>query len=139
MSVVLDTMVFVYASLDLGPMSDDSRRAMEIADDLTEPDFLFAEIAEATRRWVAAGVTSAADALATLEDSRSVVRRRVDTMDVAERALDLAVERGHSVYDCLFVAVADLHGTRVVTYDRRLLGKFPEWTVSVPEFVRARG
>jgi predicted nucleic acid-binding protein len=45
------------------------------------------------------------------------------TSRLSSRALALAREVDHPVYDCLYLALAELKETRVVTADRRLLGK----------------
>ncbi len=38
-----------------------------------------------------------------------------------ERALSLAVEIGHPIYDCVYLALALHHETHVVTADRRFI------------------
>jgi predicted nucleic acid-binding protein len=53
-------------------------------------------------------------------------------------ALDLAVARDHPVYDTLFVALAAERGSKVITYDQKILRKFPEWAISAPEFLAGR-
>jgi predicted nucleic acid-binding protein len=137
--VVLDSMIFVYLSVDLPTRSDEAAAVLAAADDIIVPDSLFAEVTESLRTWVLAGRLAPSDALAAAEEARSIVDLVVETPTVAARALGLALEREHTVYDTLFVAVAERYSTRVVTYDRELLRKFPEWTVSVPDFLARRG
>jgi predicted nucleic acid-binding protein len=137
--VVLDSMIFVYLSVDLPTRSDEARSVLAAAEDVIAPDSLFAEVTESLRKWVLAGRLAPSDALAAAEEARSIVDLVVETPTVAARALGLALEREHAVYDTLFVAVAERYSTRVVTYDRELLRKFPEWTVSVPDFLARRG
>src|SRR4051794_18816481 len=40
------------------------------------------------------------------------------------RALDIALAFDHPVYDCLYVALAERRGERLLTADRRLLKRF---------------
>ena len=45
------------------------------------------------------------------------------TASLLRRALEIACELGHPVYDCLYLAAAEREQTRVVTADVRLLNK----------------
>ncbi len=49
--------------------------------------------------------------------------------------LELAQASGRSAYDCEFVALAQQHGVKLVTSDRRLLSSFPDVAVSPGDFV----
>ena len=51
------------------------------------------------------------------------------------RALDLPVETDHPPYDTLFVALAEREGTRLVTYDAKLLAAFPNVAVTPADFL----
>ena len=44
-------------------------------------------------------------------------------MDLLDRAIALANEMNHPVYDCLYLALAERDGTLVVTYDQELLDR----------------
>jgi len=50
-------------------------------------------------------------------------------------AFRLAVDRDHSLYDTLLVALTISREQKLLTYDRKLLGKFPEWTLTVTDFL----
>jgi len=53
--------------------------------------------------------------------------------------LTLAMESGHSPYDCEFVAVARALGVALVASDRRLLSSFPHNVVDVRVFASGGG
>ncbi len=51
--------------------------------------------------------------------------------DLASTALDIALMFGHSVYDCLYVALAELDGCPLVTADRPLVRAMAPATAEV--------
>ena len=55
-----------------------------------------------------------------------------------KRVLDLTSRSGCTAYDCEFVAVAEALGVKLVTWDKELLKRFPERTISPEEFVKTR-
>ena len=57
----------------------------------------------------------------------------VDSVSV----LKLAAESGCSAYDCEFVALAQALETRLISFDQKLLKKFPESTASVIEYSKS--
>jgi len=74
-------------------------------------------------------------ALDALWDAEALVSEFVPGNVLWERALELAVERRHPAYDTLFLALAELRGCKVVTYDELLIERFPELTVPVPQYL----
>ena len=86
-------------------------------------------------QWVRAKKVPLEKAHVALQDVVPIVTHLVPTSSIWEDALDLAVDREHPAYDTLFVALAARLGMKVVTYDNPMLKKFPEWTVSVAEFL----
>ena len=134
-SMVVDTMVFVYAAVETSGYSAECDDLFARGGEVFVPDRMFGELAEALRDWVTSGSVTVPDAAAALRDVESVVSHVSSTRGLASRALELALERRHPVYGALFVALAEQRDTRVVTYDRRLLAAFPERAVSVPAFL----
>lgn len=135
---VFDTMLFVYPAVEVETLSDEATSAFLAAEAVVAPVSMYAELAESVRKWVVAGELGATDLAPILRRARAAVRHAVPTHVVAERALELALERRHDVYDALFVAVAERYATRVVTYDRAMLARFPDLTISVPDFLASR-
>ena len=91
------------------------------ADPLYAPDLIFAEIANAvwrkfTRRELPREQAMAIPVL--LQESP------IEIIPVAllhQRALEIAIELNHPVYDCLYLACAELAGAVLVTADGRLI------------------
>ncbi len=54
-----------------------------------------------------------------------------DNIPLLARAFDLSSKMRIGVYDCLYVALAEREQCKVVTADTRMIGLFPNLTVSV--------
>jgi len=68
------------------------------------------------------------DALQTLE--------KREILPPYEKVLDLITESDCTSYDCEFVALARELGIPLVTADKQLLRQFPDWAISLEEFVK---
>ena len=90
---------------------------------LIAPAIWLAEAANALWRHVRLGETTAAEALARMDE---LAKAPVATLSIephVARALRLGTEISHPVYDCFYLALAEQRGTRLVTDDRRLLAR----------------
>ena len=85
------------------------------------PELLLVEVANTFWRKVQKGQMTEASAQVALHDLPAVLARLIPATDLAPRALAIASALRHPVYDCLYLALAERSGTRVVTDDRRLL------------------
>jgi predicted nucleic acid-binding protein len=92
-------------------------------EDLIAPDFMLVEAANALYRKVFVGDLSQEQARAGLEFIRDKVDLRALNIDLLDRAIALANEMNHPVYDCLYLALAEHTSALVVTYDRELLDR----------------
>jgi predicted nucleic acid-binding protein len=133
--LVVDTMVFVYAALNVQPFRDDCYAVLTAGPDVIVPESLLAELLNAAWMHVRKSGLSVATAEAALDDALSYVARRVPIDDLWHDGLRLAVAAGHSPYDTLFVALAEREGTQVITYDAKLLTTFPGIAVSPAEYL----
>jgi predicted nucleic acid-binding protein len=90
-------------------------------DDLVAPELMVIEVANALRRKVFVGDMSLEHAKIGLR----FVRDKVAIVDLSDavlgRALELAQAIYHPVYDCIYLAVAELQGGKIVTYDQELV------------------
>jgi predicted nucleic acid-binding protein len=87
--------------------------------DLMAPVLWLAEAANALWRRARIGEITAEQADARLSE---LLRAPVASLPIEphlEQALKLAIEIGHPIYDCIYLAVALQHQTHVVTADRR--------------------
>lgn len=86
---------------------------------LIAPAIWLAEAANALWRHVRLGETTAAEALARMDE---LAKAPVATLSIephVARALRLGTEISHPVYDCFYLALAIHYDTHVVTDDRR--------------------
>ncbi len=90
--------------------------------DLAAPALLRIEAANVLRTLVVRGVADPAqalDLLGLLQTAPVTIVEADDRLEV--RALDLALDLGHPVYDCLYLALAERTGRTLVTADGRFL------------------
>ncbi|MBA2936291.1 type II toxin-antitoxin system VapC family toxin [Sphingomonas sp. CGMCC 1.13654] len=86
---------------------------------LLAPDFLLAEFGNVLWKKVRRGETAvqqASDALRILPTIVSLV----PAASYMDKAFEIAVALDHPVYDCIYLAVAQVHDVALATADRRL-------------------
>jgi predicted nucleic acid-binding protein len=128
-------MVFAYALLKTVPFYESAALALESAQEVWVPDSLRAEFVNVLWQWVRAEKISLDTAHVALREIQALLTYSVAVDDLWDDALDLAAARVHPAYDTLFVALAANTGQKVVTFDGGVLLKFPEWAISVPDFL----
>jgi len=126
--MVVDTMVYAYALLGV-PEHREAASATFDETPVIVPDTLWAELANVFWQWVRRHELDPALASEMMEDAEALTDRVVTSESLWRPALDLAIEHAHPVYDTLFIALAQREDTRVATFDRRMLERFPEWTI----------
>jgi predicted nucleic acid-binding protein len=94
--------------------------------DLIAPELLLTEAANALYRKVFVGDVSHAQAVAGLEFIRDRPSLLPVTVPVLSRAIELANEMNHAVYDCVYLTIAENSGGKLVTYDQELRDR-AEW------------
>jgi predicted nucleic acid-binding protein len=124
--MVIDTMVFAYALLQVEGKYEQSIAALESASQIIVPDSWFAELGNVVWQWIQFQQLPLQVGLDVLEDAAALVDRVVLTADVRATALELAVQNSHSFYDTVFVAAAIRENVSVLTFDRKFAAKFPE-------------
>lgn len=127
--MVVDTMVYAYALLGVTEYREASSAVFEDDSPVIVPDTLWAELANVFWQWVCRRELDPVLASDLMEDAEALTDRVVTSEALWRPALDLAIEHVHPVYDTLFIALARHEGTRVATFDRRMIERFPEWTV----------
>jgi len=138
-SMVVDTMVFAYSLLRVADFCDTATQVFEQLPEVWVPDSFHAELANVAWQWIRTKNVSIDVGLQALKDARALTTDSIPTPTIWERALELAVERSHPVYDTLFVALAILRASRVITFDKKLLDKFPEYTISPTDWLQTNG
>ena len=116
MRIVVDASVALKWVLD----EPGSEAAVALRDhELIAPALWLAEAANALWRKARTGEITAEEANARLSELRKAPVASLSMEPHLERALMLAIEIGHPIYDCIYLALALHHGTHVVTADRR--------------------
>jgi predicted nucleic acid-binding protein len=123
--VVIDASVALKWVLD---ESDSDAASALRAEDLVAPVLWLAEAANVLWRRVRIGNITADQAILRLAELRSAPLTSLPIEPVLDRALGLALQCDHLIYDCLYLALAMAHDTNVITADRRFaaLGARPE-------------
>jgi predicted nucleic acid-binding protein len=128
-------MVIAYALLGVAEFRDEAMRAIEAAQEIWVPDSCRAELVNIVWQWVQYRDVALETGIEVLWDAETLFTQVVPTPAIWDQALALAVEREHPAYDTLFVALAAVQGSLVVTYDSDLIKKFPKYSISVPDFL----
>ncbi|MGH8901759.1 MAG: type II toxin-antitoxin system VapC family toxin [Egibacteraceae bacterium] len=118
MTLVIDASVAVRWFVD-GPYQDQARSLRHADVDFFAPTLLIAEAANVMWQLARAGQVSRPDAGKVLALLASGTPELFRVPPLIRRAFALAMELDHSVYDCIYLALAEEHHARVVTADRR--------------------
>ena len=127
--MVIDTMIFAYAIFGETYKKKDSRDILAKANQLLVPDLFFPEFTNTVWQWVMHKNIPVIIALNALNEATGLINRVIETKPLTQTALFLALERNHSVYDSFFIAIAIKNNTKVVSYDKKLLRSFPEYSI----------
>jgi predicted nucleic acid-binding protein len=102
---------------------DGSERAFALRneDSLIAPSLIVAEIGSALWKAVRRGDTTRANALVALEAALLPIDEIVPLEEFRERALEIAIELNHPIYDCFYLALAERERYPLVTGDKRLV------------------
>jgi len=89
---------------------------------LIAPSLIAAEIGSALWKAVARDNIARNDALIAIRDALLPFEALVPMEDLRIRALELAIELKHPIYDCFYLALAERERAPLITADKRLLG-----------------
>lgn len=87
------------------------------------PDFLVVEVGNVMRTKMAGGQLDLSQARAGLHFVRATINRFIPDGALVERALEIAADLNHAIYDCLYTACAESQQAQLVTADRRFIRK----------------
>ena len=87
---------------------------------LVAPDIMPLEVANALWKKTRRGDVPAADLPPAVTRLLASDVTLVPTVSLLERAVRLAVEIGHPVYDCVYIVLAEARGAPLATSDERL-------------------
>lgn len=87
------------------------------------PEFLLVEVGNVLRSKMSRQQLDISQAQAGLDFVATTVRRFVPDRTLTSRALEMAADLNHAIYDCLYIACAEREEARLITADRRLVAK----------------
>ncbi len=119
MSLVADASVAVKWFVE-EPLWQDARRLIERRETIYAPDLLFAEIANVAWKMVRRNTIGRDQAATMVAGVSDPIVRVFPSSLLRERALDIAIDLDHPVYDCLYLACAERADAVLVTADTRL-------------------
>jgi predicted nucleic acid-binding protein len=102
---------------------EDEADALAGRADLVAPDLIFSEVGNALWARATRGLLPRADAERSLEAFEAVALTILDSPPFARRALAIALDLGHPIYDCIYLACAERLDALLVTADNRLFRK----------------
>jgi len=115
-AIIVDASVALKWVLD----EEDSPLARALAERaMAAPDLLWSECANGLWRWVRMGALPAPVAHERFAALRRAPVALTSAELLLERAVGLAIEIDHPIYDCLYLALALARGAQVVSADRR--------------------
>lgn len=127
--MIVDTNVIAYAVLGPEEHRERAWQALAAADSVVVPGLFFAEYGNVVWQWARRLSPGVAEFLGALDHGEALVERVLPTEGLWRAAVGLALRHDHAVYDAVFIAAAEQLGTRLLTFDRALLGAFPDRTL----------
>jgi predicted nucleic acid-binding protein len=124
MALIVDASVAIKWFID-EPGSEAARRLWRDEPELLAPDLVVAEVCNAAWRKVRLGQCDPAQAKEIAARLRHGMLALRPTVPLASRAIELALDLDHPVYECFYLALAEGEKARLVTADRRLKGPSP--------------
>lgn len=119
MTLVVDASVAVLWTLE--QRGSDRAAALSEEDGLIAPSLIVAEIGNAIWKAVRRGELPRAEAVAALEIALGPLGQLMPVEGLRVRALELAVDLNHPIYDCFYLALAERERCALVSADARLL------------------
>jgi predicted nucleic acid-binding protein len=122
MALVVDASVAVRWLLAL----DDADRAdvaLQSGARLIAPDLVIAEISNAIWKAVVFATVPAEMATDAVRESPRFFDELIPSIELKDRALQIAIDLRHPVYDCFYLALAEQRECQMITADGRLLSR----------------
>ena len=119
MTLVVDASVAVLWGVE-DPMAETAESLLLSSRPLIAPDFILIEVANAVWKIARRGGIQAVQAEGIVERIPRALTELVPPIVLWSRALGIARQLDHPVYDCAYLALAESRGAPLVTLDKRL-------------------
>jgi predicted nucleic acid-binding protein len=120
--LVVDASVALKWVLD-EPGDREARAIIETSESLIAPELVVAEIVNAAWKRLMAGEITSRQAGVIAAEVPRIFAELLGIDALRMRALEIAIELRHPAYDCFYLALAEARGIKLITADRRLVGK----------------
>lgn len=98
-----------------------ARQLLKSKEQLTAPDLVVTEFANIAWKKAMRGDIGTAQARLIAANIHRYLLVMHPSLDLVERALDIAMDLRHPIYDCIYLACTERVGGTLVTADRRLI------------------
>jgi predicted nucleic acid-binding protein len=96
-----------------------ARRLLRPPYEIIAPDLIWPEVGNVFWKRQRRGDIDQQQAIALFFSFGQIPIQIIGTQSLTMRSLDIALETSRTVYDCLYLALAEANGCRLVTADRR--------------------
>jgi predicted nucleic acid-binding protein len=120
--VIVDASVAIKWAIE-EPSHHVARELIRLAEQLTAPDIIHAEVANVCRKKVRRGELDRGQGALVLTTMQAIIPAFKPTAAYAERAFSMALALDHHAYDCFYLAQAEAVSGIMVTADWRLWRK----------------
>jgi predicted nucleic acid-binding protein len=120
-TLVIDASVAVLWTLS--QRKSDKAAALKTEGELVAPSLVIAEIGNAIWKAVRRGDLPALEATTAIELALGPISTLVPMENLHARAVELAIELDHAIYDCFYLALAERERTPLVCVDGALIEK----------------
>ncbi|MGI9280856.1 MAG: type II toxin-antitoxin system VapC family toxin [Endozoicomonas sp.] len=135
-TAVIDTMVFAYALFNEPTHRQEALAVLERTDEIHVPDLFRTEFSNVAWQWVTHQKLSLQQAIQAMERAEALITSVTSSKHLWFNALEIATFAKHPAYDALFVAVAKKINCPLVTWDKKLLQKFPEIALKPDSYLK---
>ena len=133
--LVLDVNVIAGYLLGSGADREELSTLFQGSFEFIAPDIWRPELGNTFWKYIQKREITLDQAVALFQRAEPLISDTISSRELWQLALLLAARNNHPVYDCLFVALAVLEDTRLVSYDRRLAKMFGERVVLPTELL----
>ncbi|WP_422462620.1 MULTISPECIES: type II toxin-antitoxin system VapC family toxin [unclassified Endozoicomonas] len=126
---VIDTMVFAYALFNEPVHRQEAVVVLEKVEHIHVPDLFRSEFCNVAWQWLTHQQLSLQQAIQAIERAEALITSVTSSEQLWFRALEVATYAKHPGYDAFFVVLAETLDCPLVTWDKKLLHKFPEIAV----------
>ena len=119
MTLVVDASVAAKWALQ-EDASDRARALLDRDEDFVAPSLIVAEIGNALWKRAVRQEMSTRDAVRALQSAVRLLTQLVPPTELAARAIEMAIELRHPIYDCFYLALAERERSPLITADAKL-------------------